>query len=206
MVYLYGASGHAKVIIGNLEWEKKIIGGLVDINPEIVSLLTYPVCQIVPEKFDVNEDSFIVSVGNNVNRKKIVNELKSTFSTSVHPSANVSSLVLIDEGTVVMAGATVNAESKIGRHVILNTNCSIDHDCLIDDFVHISPNVALAGDVRVGEGTHIGIGACVIPGIKIGKWAIIGAGAVVISDIPDYAIVVGNPGQIIKYQDEKSYV
>ena len=45
----------------------------------------------------------------------------------------------------------------------------------------------------------IGIGAVIIQGIKIGKWAIIGAGAVIANDIPDYAMVVGVPGKIIKY-------
>ena len=50
----------------------------------------------------------------------------------------------------------------------------------------------------MGEGTHIGAGATIIPNLKIGKWATIGAGAVVIKDVPDYAVVVGNPGRIIK--------
>jgi acetyltransferase EpsM len=45
----------------------------------------------------------------------------------------------------------------------------------------------------------IGIGAILIPGITIGKWVTIGAGTVVLSDVPDYAVVVGNPGKIIKY-------
>ncbi len=52
--------------------------------------------------------------------------------------------------------------------------------------------------MEVGEGTHVGIGACVIQGIKIGKWATIGAGAVIIKDVPDGAVVVGNPAKIIK--------
>jgi acetyltransferase EpsM len=86
----------------------------------------------------------------------------------------------------------------IGKHCIINTNSSVDHDCIIEDFVHLSPNVALAGAVLVGEGTHIGIGACIIQGIKIGKWCTIGAGSVIIRDIPDGSTVVGNPGRIIK--------
>jgi len=65
--------------------------------------------------------------------------------------------------------------------------------------VHISPNASLAGDVYIGEGTHIGIGAVIIQGLKVGKWVTIGAGAVVINDIPDFAVVVGNPGKIKKY-------
>jgi len=69
---------------------------------------------------------------------------------------------------------------------------------MIEDFVHISPNSALAGGVEIGEGSQIGIGASVIQGIKVGKWCVIGAGAVIINDIPDYSVVVGNPGRIIK--------
>jgi acetyltransferase EpsM len=52
--------------------------------------------------------------------------------------------------------------------------------------------------VIVGEGTHIGAGATVIPNIKIGKWCIIGAGAVITKDVPDYSLVFGVPGRIIK--------
>lgn len=201
MVYLYGASGHAKVIVETLELEQKVIGGLIDSNPAITSLLEYPVYPKLPDSFDVKKDSLIVSIGGNAIRRKIVNQLSTLFSTSVHPSANVSKRATIEEGTVVMAGVTINAACTIGKHVILNTNCSVDHDCVMGDFVHVSPNVALAGDVSVGEGTHIGIGACVIQGIKIGKWATIGAGAILIKDVPDYAVVVGNPGEIIKFND-----
>ena len=96
-----------------------------------------------------------------------------------------------------MPGVVINARATIGKQVILNTGCSIDHDCFLEDFVHISPGVALAGNVRVGEGTHIGIGAVVIPGVKIGKWCTIGAGTVVLKDVPDGAMVVGNPGRMI---------
>jgi acetyltransferase-like isoleucine patch superfamily enzyme len=48
----------------------------------------------------------------------------------------------------------------------------------------------------------VGIGAVVIPKISIGKWVTIGAGAVIIRDVPDFAVVVGNPGKIIKYNSE----
>lgn len=199
MIYLYGASGHAKVIIEALELEKKTIGGLVDDNPLINNLLGYSVFQKLPSCFDVDRDGIIVSIGSNTVRKKVVNLLNRKFAQSMHPSANLSKSAVIGGGTVIMAGVSVNANTKIGNHVILNTNASVDHDCWIDDFVHLSPNVALAGDVFVGEGTHIGIGASVIQGVKIGKWVTIGAGTVIIKDVPDFAVVVGNPGRIIKY-------
>jgi acetyltransferase-like isoleucine patch superfamily enzyme len=89
--------------------------------------------------------------------------------------------------------------SEFGKHCIINTNASVDHDCKIGDFVHISPKVTLAGNVTVDEGSHIGIGSTVIQGRHIGKWVTIGAGAVIIEDVPDYAVVVGVPGNIIRY-------
>ena len=84
---------------------------------------------------------------------------------------------------------------------IINTSCSIDHDCTLEDYVHVSPNATLCGTILVGEGTHIGAGATIIPNISIGKWVTIGAGAVIIENVPDHAVVVGNPGRIIKYND-----
>ena len=56
--------------------------------------------------------------------------------------------------------------------------------------------------MRVCEGANIGIGAVVIQGLTIGKWSTIGAGSVIINDVPDYAVVVGNPGKVIKYNDK----
>ncbi len=85
------------------------------------------------------------------------------------------------------------------NYVIINTGASVDHDNIIGDYCHISPQATLCGNVSVGEGTHIGAGAVVIPGIKIGKWAVIGAGSVIVRDVPDYAVVMGNPGKIKRY-------
>lgn len=198
MVYLIGASGHAKVVIEILEKQNIPVSALLDANPEIKSLLNYDVYENFPSAFDPTNDKIIISIGNNTIRKRIASSLTHQFISAIHPNANISSRAVIDGGTVIMAGASINSDVKIGKHVIINTNASVDHDCLIGDFVHLSPNVALGGDVQVGEGTHIGIGTCVIQGIRIGKWCTIGAGAVIIKDVPDGVTVVGNPGRIIK--------
>ncbi|WP_295676747.1 acetyltransferase [uncultured Mucilaginibacter sp.] len=203
MIYLYGAGGHAKVVIEILERQKKEIAGLLDENTEIRSLLGYPVFQVIPAHGSTTDFKMIICIGKNEIRKKCAEEFKVNYQQAIHPSAILSPRASIGDGTVVMASVTVNCDAVVGRHVILNTNCTIDHDCIVNDFVHISPNAALGGKVQVSEGAHIGIGACVIQGIKIGKWATVGAGAVIIDDVPDYAVVVGNPGKIIKYSDQK---
>lgn len=194
-LYLYGASGHGKVIAEIAEILRWNIIGFIDNNQQIQDIIGYKVYHIIPKETEY----LIVSIGNNKIRKEITARLNPfEYPVLVHPHAVLSSRVKVGEGTTVMAGVVVNSSSEIGKHCIINTNASIDHDCIIEAFVHLSPNVALAGNVFVGEGTHIGIGACVIQGIKIGKWCVIGAGSVIIKDIPDGTTVVGNPGRILE--------
>lgn len=202
-ISLYGASGHGKVILDILQSTGQSVEFVYDDYSKQPSLLDVPV---VPGAGldSKNIDSLILSIGNNKVRKRLAKQLNVTFANAIHPTAILSKHVVIGEGTVVMAGVKVNPDAVIGKHCILNTGAVVEHDCKIGDFAHLSPSVALAGNVTVGEGTHVGIGSCVIQGITIGKWVTIGAGAVIINDVPDYAVVVGNPGKIIKYnlQDE----
>jgi sugar O-acyltransferase (sialic acid O-acetyltransferase NeuD family) len=191
---LYGASGHAKVIIDILEANGQKIDFIVDDNPEVTELLGYDVRRNTGEY-----DEAIISIGSCEIRKKVVEGLKvGKYATSVHPSAVVSPRATIDEGTVVMQGAIVQSCAKIGKHCIVNTGASVDHDCEIGDFVHVAPHATVLGGVKVGEGSWIGAGAVVKQYITVGKNCMIGAGAVVLHDVPDGATVVGVPGKEIK--------
>lgn len=194
---IYGASGHAKVIIEIIERLGFEIKGLYDDDPAKKILFEYLVS---------NEKSFlklpdlnwVIGIGNNEIRKKVAESNLLNYKTVVDKSAIISKRAELGKGTVIMPGVTVNSSAIIGHHAIVNTNASIDHDCVLDDYVHISPNATLCGGVSIGEGTHIGAGAIIIQGIKIGKWAKIGAGAVIIKDVPDKVTFVGNPGKLIK--------
>lgn len=198
---LFGASGHAKVILNILELSGESVSFLVDGNPNVKKLNGYPV--IHESQFDLAEEPLFISIGNNTIRKKLANKYSGNYGRAIHPKSILDSNVEVGEGTVVMAGAVINNSAIIGNHCIINTSANVDHDCVVGNFAHVSPNATLCGTVSVGEGTHIGAGATVAPNIKIGKWATIGAGSVIISDVPDFAIVVGNPGAIIKYNDEQ---
>lgn len=197
-MYLYGASGHAKVIIDILQSSGLTVDGLFDDNPDLKEL-----CGIkVLGKFTPSqnlEEPLIISIGNNSIRARIAQQLPVKYGQAISKTAILSSSARVGEGTVVMQGAILQALVQVGRHVIINTGAKVDHDCVIEDFAHVSPGAVLCGNVSVGEGTWIGAGAVVIPGVKTGKWCQIGAGAVVIRDIPDNAVAVGNPSKIIKY-------
>lgn len=193
-MYLYGASGHAKVIIDLVKSEGRDIKGLVDDNESVIELLGYQVLHSTPEN-----ESFIISIGDNKIRKKVSEKLvRESFETAIHSSAIISKYSTIGVGTVVMQGAIIQSSTKIGKHVIINTGASVDHDCVIDDYVHISPQATLCGSVTIGEGTWIGAGTVITPGVTIGKWCVIGAGSVVTKNVPDYYLAVGNRCKIIK--------
>lgn len=192
-MYLYGASGHAKVIMDILKDNGIDIDGLVDDNPELNELLGYPVYH---QRKDLSP--MIVSIGNNSIRKKIVENLSVEFGKAIHSTAVVSSTASVGEGTVVMQGAVIQSCAKIGNHCIINTGASVDHECVIGDYVHISPHATLCGNVQVGEGSWVAAGTIVLPGVKIGKWSVIGAGSVVSKDIPDGVLAVGNRCKVIK--------
>ena len=198
MINLYGASGHCKVIIDIIINNNFRIDKIYDDNVNIKQLSNYPVTHTSKIINDIS-DLFFISIGNNKIRKIISEKYSFKYETLIHGKSIISKSAFIDDGTVVMPGAVVNSDAKIGKHCIINTSSVIEHDCNIHNFVHICPNVSLAGNVFIDEGTQIGIGATIIQGIKIGKWALIGAGSVIINDVPDFAVVVGNPGKIIKF-------
>lgn len=195
-MYLYGASGHGKVIKDILESQKIEVNAFVDDNPKLSQYCDKPVYH----QSD-GLSPMIISIGENQTRKKIVEKLSCPFGKAIHPSAIVSPSAVIGEGTVVMPGAIINADAVIGKHCIINTGASVDHECVIGDYCHIAPHVTLCGQVHVGEGTLIGVGASVIPCVKIGEWCTIGAGAAVVEDVPDNSTAVGVPAKVVKIKE-----
>jgi sugar O-acyltransferase (sialic acid O-acetyltransferase NeuD family) len=198
-IYLYGAGGHAKVILDILKSNQIIVPAIFDDNPNIDTFMGIPV-----RHTDI-QSPMIISIGNNVIRKKIVEQLHNVAfaPAALAMSVTVSDSVTLDTGTVVMQGAIIQSSVTIGKHSIINTRASIDHDCVIQDYVHIAPGVILCGNVQIGEGSFIGAGTTIMQGIKIGRWSVIGAGSVVVRDIPDQVTAFGSPCKIIKQQNGK---
>ena len=195
-MYLIGAGGHAKVVRDILDACSIPFSGVVTDNLKEVTFMEKKILHSIDEV-----DEAIICVGNNRTRKKLAEELSQqgvTFGTGIHPSVIMSKYASVDEGTVIMQGVVIQSCAKIGKHCIVNTSASIDHDNVLGDFVHISPHATLCGEVEVGEGTWIGAGTVVKQCVKIGKWSIIGAGSVVVNDIPDGVLAYGNPCKIIR--------
>ena len=194
IVYLYGASGHAKVVMDIAKALHIGVPCLIDDNPTRNELNGLPVVHSSDGLSPI-----VVTIGDCQVRRKIVEQLgERMFMTLVHPKAIVAETVKLGEGTVVMAGAIVNPYASVGNHCIVNTGASVDHDCVIHDFVHIAPHCTLCGETEVGEGTWIGAGTTIIQGIHVGRNCFVGAGSVVVKDIPDGSLCYGNPARVIR--------
>lgn len=193
---LLGSGGHARVVLDCLLNQGANVLALFD--PKFSEPLYG-----IPQKGQYDpefekEASAIIAIGDNATRKRLTATTKHSFGNVKHASVILSDRAMMGVGNMLLHGAIVQTETRIGNHVIINTGAQVDHDCVINDYVHLAPGVILCGNVTVGEGAFIGAGAVVIPGKKVGAWATVGAGAVVLDDIPDYAVAVGNPAKVIK--------
>lgn len=206
-VFVFGAGGHAKVVIDAIEKQAQSrVSYVVDDEPGLSGkdFFGYTIIggrsellQFISQSGSV---SGIVAIGSNTIRADVADWLTSNaigLATIVHPSAQISRGVSLGEGTAVFGGAIVNADSIVGKNVILNTGATVDHDCIIGDLVHVSPGVHLCGGVRIGNRSFIGAGSTIIPGVKIGNNVVIGAGSTVLNDVTDNMKVAGSPAKEI---------
>lgn len=196
-MYLYGAGGHAKVVIEILEANQIKIMGIYDDAKTLDDFLGYSVR--LPE-MGVNTP-LIITIGDASIRKKIAMKYPVDFAKAIYPDAVVSPRALIGAGSVVMQGAVIQSCAAIGQHCIINTGATIGHDCIVESFAHIASNATLCGEVKIGEGSWVGAGSTVIQEVSIGKWSVIGAGSVVVKDIPDGVLAYGNPCRVIRKLD-----
>lgn len=148
----------------------------------------------------------VVAVGSTPARRRIVLQLAAAgatrFATLVHPRAWIGNRVSVGSGSIVCAGTRITTDNRIGRHVILNVDCTVSHDAVIEDYVTLAPGVHVCGNTSVGEGCDLGTGTSIIQGVGIGQWTVLGAGALVLDDVPRNVTAVGAPARVIKERPE----
>lgn len=190
-VVIFGASGHAKVIADIVKKSGDELVGFLDDNVELHGKTIFDNKAVLgsTQEIDVekyNDCYFVIGIGSNKVREIINNKYPNLkWYTAIHPNAVIANDVCIGDGTVIMAGTVINPGTMIGKHCIINTCSSLDHDNILEDYVHVSPGAHLAGTVKVCEKSWICAGVTVINNITIGSNNIIGAGATVIKNIED---------------------
>jgi UDP-N-acetylbacillosamine N-acetyltransferase len=194
-IFIYGASGHGKVIADIIRRCGYTLCGWIDDRPSPDTYSWEDFCSAHPK------GSIALGIGDNNTRERIFQKVSAagySLPVLVHPTAVVSESATIAEGSVIMPLSIINADAVVSHGCIINSGAIVEHDCILEDYVHISPNAALAGGVRIGHHSHIGIGASIIQNITIGAHSVVAAGSAVIHHIPDYSLAAGVPSSIKK--------
>jgi sugar O-acyltransferase (sialic acid O-acetyltransferase NeuD family) len=203
-LYIYGASGHGKVVADVALVLGHHVYGFIDdnlylIDKHVLGLPIFGGFEWMSKRARQTKLAVGLGIGDNRARQRVAQhcrELDIPLITLVHPSAIVSSSALIGNGTVLMARVVVNADAEIGDGVILNTGVIVEHDCKIGDYAHLSPNSVMGGASSLGMMSWLGMGAAIIHCVSVGTDCVVGAGAVVIKDLPDTVVAVGVPARI----------
>lgn len=149
---------------------------------------------------------FVCAVGNSRVRRAIIENLCAAvpnvkFATLIDPSVKMSQTVSVGEGSIICAQTVLTVNITVGKHCVINLNCTVGHDAVLHDFVTLHPSVNLSGTTEIGECTEMGTGSVIIQCKKIGHHTVVGAGAVVVKDLPEKCTAVGSPARPIKFFD-----
>ena len=208
---VWGATGQAKVLRPIIEGEGYGIVALIDRNPRATSFIAdVPLYHSLDEAPFKKGDHyyFVVAIGGDYGRDRIeIHERLAAMgfhaATLVHKTAFVEPSAQLGAGAQICPMAVVGVEAKIGVQAIINTNASVDHECVIGAGCHIMPGATLAGCVELGEACTIGSNATIFPRVKIGAGTVIGAGAVVTKDIPAGVVAFGAPAKVKRTLQER---
>jgi sugar O-acyltransferase (sialic acid O-acetyltransferase NeuD family) len=194
-IILLGAGGHCKSCIDVIEKENKykILYILDKINKN-KKLFNYKISSENLLKKKKNLFAF-VTVGQIKNyriRQKLFKKLLSLnfkIPSIISPLSYVSPKASIGSGTIIMHGVIINADVRIGKNCIINTNSVIEHGVKIKDHTHISTGAIINGETIIGSKVFIGSGSVVTNNIKVDDCCIVGSGINIKKNLKKNSIV-----------------
>ena len=178
-------------LLGFVDDDESMQGSMID---------GYPVIGTIDFLNGCREECYtICSVGVAKIRRALLERITNPvirFATLIDPDARVYKNANVGEGSIVCGGSILAIGATVGKHVLVNLNCTLGHDSVYDDYCVINPGVNVSGKVHVKECCDLGTGVKIIQQLKVGPDTVIGAGAAVIRDIPAGCLAVGVPAEV----------
>ena len=112
--------------------------------------------------------------------------------------------VSVGDRSAIGMDALVIGPLQIGADVMMGPRCILlasSHYVAESERPMARQGFAPDRPIIIDDDVWIGAGVVILPGRHIGRGSIVGAGAVVAHDVPDYAVVAGNPAQVVKYRE-----
>lgn len=192
-IILVGGGGHCVSSIDVIEQTNKYeIIGIVDLPEKIgQKVLNYEIIGTDSDipKLRSNCKNFHISAGQikstelRIRLFNTIKDVKGNLPIIISPYAYVSKYSIIEEGSIIMHNALVNAAAKIGKCAIVNTKALIEHEVEIGNFCHISTAAIINGQCKIGSESFIGSNSIIINNIDIPAKSIIAAGTRVFKTI-----------------------
>lgn len=141
-------------------------------------------------------------------------------TTDIGPGTRIWAFAHVMEGAQIGADCNVcdhtyvEGGAVVGNRVTIKSGVYLWDGLRVEDDAFLGPGAMFTNDLfprskqpwecratTIRRGASIGAGAIILPGLTVGQGAMVGAGAVVISDVPDFAVVVGNPARVVRMLD-----
>ena len=208
---IIGAGTHGQIYASFLRQSGVNIIGFIDDNPELVntSVIGIDVLGKYDDLFTKKLKNKITDVycpiGDNKIRYNYLSTLHNegySIPSFIHTSVSVAPDVTLGKATYMLPNNSIMPHTTIGDFFMVNTGTTVGHHNTIGDGVFMSSGINIGANLKIGDYAYFGIGSTVITGIKsIGKSSLIGAGSVIFKDVPDGAVMAGNPARVIKIND-----
>ncbi len=195
-----------------LEEGKHEIAGYVDDDPQKIGQTVngLPVfCETTnfPRLRELGIEGVFCPIGDNKIRENLLSAFRHNgfdIPGFIHRSVLIHENVRIGEGVYILPGSIIMPFVSIEDFVMISMGVKVAHHTILRQAAFLSTGVNMGANVDFGNCAFAGIGSIVTTGIRrIGANALIGAGAVIIRDVPDHAVMVGNPGKVLRIKEPK---
>lgn len=205
---IIGAGTYGQVYAEYLKEEYEI-KGFFDSNPKLKGrqVSGYPVLGCVShiEKYMEDHDgtNIFIPLGDNDRRVELLERFENlgyNLPSFIHKSVSLSENVVLGKSIYILPSTSIMPYTNIGDYTMISMGVNIAHHVDIAKGCFFSQGCNVGASIKIDKYAYFGMAVAVMTGVKkIGTGSLMGVGAVIIRNVPARAVMVGNPGKVLKY-------